>query len=103
MQSVRSAKPRLLTSRLTLPFVMLSALGLQACGTVTPRAPTLTISDSLRAKCVGPVSPMRTVGDLASFAKDQEAALQECDKRRAAVVAIVDSAQPKKRKRFGLF
>jgi hypothetical protein len=46
---------------------------------------------------------MRTVGDLAAFAKDQEAALQECDKRRAAVVAIVDSAQPKKRKRFGLF
>jgi hypothetical protein len=32
-----------------------------------------------------------TVGDLAAFSIRQEAALQTCEARRAAVVAIVDA------------
>jgi hypothetical protein len=41
---------------------------------------------------------MQTLGDLATFAKDQEAALRECDARRAAVVDLIDKAQPKKKR-----
>lgn len=43
---------------------------------------------------------MRTQGDLDVFAVQQEAALKVCDAKREAVVAIVDGAQAKPKKRW---
>jgi hypothetical protein len=98
MPNASSAKPRLPSNRLTLACVLLSVIALQGCATVKPRAPTIRVEPALRAKCTGPTSPMQTLGDLATFAKDQEAALRECDARRAAVVDLIDKAQPKKKR-----
>jgi hypothetical protein len=75
-----------------------SALALGGCQTVAVR-PTLTVPDSLRATCERPnPEGVATVGDLAAYSLKQDAAIRVCDARRAAVVAIVDSAQPKKKR-----
>jgi hypothetical protein len=38
-----------------------------------------------------PTAGVQTVGELAAFSVRQEAALQVCEARRAAVVSIVDA------------
>ncbi len=47
----------------------------------------------LRAPCPRPERPSRpTAGDLAAFSVRQEAALNVCEARKDAAVAIVDAA-----------
>ncbi len=53
---------------------------------------TIEVPASLRADCVGPSTEgVSTVGQLAAFSVRQEAALQVCSERKAAVVALVDA------------
>lgn len=82
----------------TLLASVVSVMLVGGCQTV-PVRPTLTVPDSLRATCERPnPEGVSTVGDLAAYSLKQDAAIRVCDARRAAVVAIVDSAQPKKKR-----
>lgn len=59
----------------------------------------------LRAACPRPARPDNpTVGRLAGFSIEQEAAIAVCDARRGAAVAILDAAEsaaePKKRRQW---
>lgn len=71
-----------------------------------PKGPTITVPDSLRAKCQSPdPSGVSTVGDLAAHSVRQEAAIRICDERREALVGIIDGAnkaQEPKKKLFGM-
>lgn len=57
----------------------------------------VSIPSLLREACpsVSGADQVRTAGDLAAFSIRQEEALMNCDKRRAAVVELVDRAQEK--------
>lgn len=86
-----SKKPRAVTPRFLLPFALAGLL--LSTGCVSAPAPvTPIIPVSLRADCVGPPTEgVETIGQLAAFSVRQEAALQVCSERKAAVVAIVDA------------
>lgn len=43
---------------------------------------------------------MKTLGDMAAYAKDAERAIGDCNNARKAVVEIVDGAQEKPRKKW---
>ncbi len=63
---------------------------LASCASVPPLS--IDVPASLRAACERPeVGDLSTIGDLAGFAIQEEAALAVCDTRREAVVAIVDA------------
>lgn len=98
MQPLRpSSKPPGLT---LLSLAMFLMLGVGGCNATAPRA-TLTIPQSLRAPCERPdPQGVATVGELAGYSIKQDAAIAVCDARRAAVVAIVDGAQAKPKKRW---
>ena len=79
------------TRRFLTPF---AATGLLlSTGCASPLKPlTPIIPQSLRAERRGaPTSGVATVGELAAWGLREEAALNACEIRRAAVVAIVDA------------
>lgn len=79
------------TRRFHLPFAMAGLLLSTGCVSA-PQPVTPIIPESLRARCAGPATAgVETIGQLAAFSVRQEAALQVCDERKAAVVAIVDA------------
>ena len=69
---------------------------LTACGTVSQ--PRLIVPDSFRQPCAGPATEgVKTVGDLAVWGVREEAALQVCDTKRAALVGLIDATAPKRK------
>jgi len=110
------SKPR---RGLRCPSLTLSAaLGLLACVGCTslPQTPpllTIPVAENLRKKCpfAEGADAVRTVGDLAAFSIQQEAALLVCEARREALVAGIDAhnalaaqlAQQPKRRFLGVF
>lgn len=86
-----SSKPKVLTPRLILPLLLLSATGLSGCGSL-PKQATLTVPSVLREPCArAEVGPLLTVGDAGSLIIRQEAAMSSCDTKRAALVGLVDT------------
>lgn len=77
-------------------------LSLPACAAL-PSAPTIHVPQALREPCRGPTTPLRTQADDDTYKVRMEAALAGCSSRGDTLVQIIDGAQPKKRKRFGLF
>jgi hypothetical protein len=78
-------------TRFLLPWLLLGLLGSTGCATPAPVL-TLPTPASLRAPCPRPARPTNpTVGDLAAFSVNQEAALSICDDRRSALVSIADA------------
>lgn len=50
-----------------------------------------------REPCKGPpTADVRTVGDLATWGVREEAELQSCNAKRAALVEMIDAANPKR-------
>ena len=82
------------TRHLTLrrPYLLLSCLlgtlALQACAGKRPPSPV--IPPPFREACVGPSTPVKTIGDLAAFSVRQEVAIQECDAKRAGLVRLLE-------------
>lgn len=82
------------TNRLTprRPFLMasclLGALALTACA--GSRAPSPVIPQPFREACIGPDTPVITIGDLAAFSVQQEVALQDCEAKRAGLVKLLE-------------
>jgi hypothetical protein len=80
------------------PFLlMFSALGVlasTACEHLTPPTPgalQATIPAKISQACPRPDRPKApSIGDLASFSIEQEAAISVCDTRRAAAVSIIE-------------
>lgn len=86
-QSVREVVTCLFLTMCCLLF----AVALTGCASV-PEPVTIEVPQSLRARCEGPATEgVQTVGELAAWGIRSEAALQTCEARREAVVAIVDS------------
>lgn len=103
MPSKLSSKPQVLR-RLFLPLFV--TLGCSGCATTTPPPLQIPVPASLRAACEHPApDAVQTIGQLAAFSLRQDAALDICDARRSALVAIIDGVNPKpaKKKLFGLF
>ena len=73
-------------------FWLAGALALSGCAQ-TPLILSVPVAQSLRNPCpdVRETEPVRTAGDLAAFSVKQEAALQVCEARRAAILAAVDA------------
>ena len=80
------------------PFLMasclLGALALTACA--ANRAPSPVIPQPFREACIGPDTPVITVGDLAAFSVQQEVALQDCEAKRAGLVKLLEPPAEKK-------
>ena len=72
-------------------FCLLGAMALTGCAGSTP---PLTIPQAFREPCIGPDTPVKTIGDLAVFSVQQEVALQDCEAKRAGLVGLMD--KPKK-------
>lgn len=84
--------------------LLFSTLCLSACGTVQAVPPKTNVPQSFRADCSRPnPAGIISVGDLASFALRQDAAISECNSVRKRLVEIIDETNPKRKKRFGLF
>lgn len=82
------------TRRLILSLSALGGLPLCACATapVVPPPLTLALDPTLEAPCAGPDLPGPgpvTSGALAAFSVEQEGALVVCEKKRAALVALI--------------
>ena len=88
--NVSNKRPRLLRLSLTT-FCMLGAMALTGCAGTTP---PLTIPQAFREPCIGPDTPVKTIGDLAVFSVQQEVALQDCEAKRVGLVGLMD--KPKK-------
>lgn len=83
-----------------------SFIALSGCATTAPPKVQIPVPASLRASCEHPAPDnVQTIGQLAAYSIKQSAALDICDARREALVAIIDGVNPKpaKRKLFGLF
>lgn len=81
------------TPLLLLAFWVLGPLALSGCAPRPVPALTIPVPESLREPCPRPdPAKVATVGDLAAFSIEQEAALGVCDVRRAAAVQIIDAA-----------
>lgn len=79
-------------SRLLSSSVGAAALTACAPNTTPPRL-MVEVPSMLREACPRPARPDRpTVGELAGFSIEQEAAISVCDARRSAAVAIADAA-----------
>ena len=86
-----------------LMFSTLGAVGLTACGTVTPQA-QLNIPSLLREHCpLANKVGVTSIGDLGSFSVRQDEATINCDARRAAVVEMIDKAQEKPKRKWWRF
>ena len=84
--------------RSLMMFAALGLMGSTGCAGL-PTAPRLMVPATFRAECAGPATAgVSTVGDLASWAIREEAALQTCEAKRAGLVALIDASQPRKRK-----
>lgn len=91
------------TSRLAAAILLLP---LAACSSTSAPKLQIMVPSSLRATCERPsIEGVATIGDLAAVSIQQEAAIDVCDARRSALVAIIDGVNPKpaKRKFLGLF
>ncbi len=89
--NVSNKRPRLLRLCLTT-FCLLGATALTGCAGSTP---PLTIPQAFREPCIGPDTPVKSIGDLAVFSIRQEVALQDCEAKRAGLVKLVEA--PKKK------
>ena len=82
--------------RLSLLLCSMAGAGLSTgcAGKLPPRAPLLIlpVAESLRAPCPRPVRPAApSVGELAGFSIEQEAAISGCEALKEAAVQTIDA------------
>lgn len=92
-QPCGSRKPRRLNRLFPMMCCLLGAMALTSCAAKSP--PSLTIPQAFREPCIGPDTPVKSIGDLAVFSIRQEVALQDCEAKRAGLVKLVEV--PKKK------
>ena len=63
---------------------------------------SIPVPSILKAACEGYTGPMETVGDLATFALQQEAAVQSCEAKRAGLVDLIEATNEATRPRSWL-
>lgn len=94
MQQPFGSRNRQRLRRLCLTtFCLLGAMALTSCAAKSP--PVLTIPRPFLEPCIGPDTPVKSIGDLAVFSIKQEVALQDCEAKRAGLVKLVEA--PKKK------
>lgn len=83
----------MLTKLFLLILPLCGALGLSACATTPVTSSQVFIPGSLRPMCSRPPMPEgeMTVAKLMRFSYEQEQALTECDRQRAATIRMVDA------------
>ena len=92
-QPCESRKPRRLRRLFPTMCCLLGAMALTSCAAKS--APVLTIPQPFLEPCIGPDTPVKSIGDLAVFSIRQEVALQDCEAKRAGLVKLVEV--PKKK------
>jgi hypothetical protein len=65
---------------------LLGALALTACAV----APKPVIPQPFREPCVGPDTPVKSIGDMGVFSVMQEVVIQDCESKRAGLVKLLE-------------
>lgn len=82
-------------------FAACSVAALSGCATA-PRPVSILVPSILQAPCEGYSGPMATVGDLATFALQQEAAVQSCEAKRRGLSELIAATNEATRPRSWL-